>query len=75
MVCRLRAVQELQALGIPCQVVLDSAIGYMMDKVDVIYVGAQGVVENGGIINKIGTYQMALVAKALGKPVYVVAER
>ncbi|SAM01586.1 hypothetical protein [Absidia glauca] len=70
----LRAVQELQALGIPCQVILDSAIGYIMDRVDVIYVGAQGVVENGGIINQVGTYQTALVAKTLGKPVYVIAE-
>ena len=36
--------------------------------------GAEGVVENGGIVNKLGTYQLALAAKALGKPVYVAAE-
>ncbi|KAI8343442.1 hypothetical protein BC941DRAFT_343862 [Chlamydoabsidia padenii] len=70
----LRAAKKLQASGIPCQVILDCAIAYVMDKVDIIFVGAQGVVENGGIINRIGTYQMALVAKALEKPVYVVAE-
>jgi translation initiation factor eIF-2B subunit alpha len=46
-----------------------------MDKVDMVFVGAEGVVENGGVINQIGTYQIALVAKALGKPVYAVAER
>lgn len=46
-----------------------------MDKVDMVFVGAEGVVENGGIVNKIGTYQIALVANALSKPVYVVAER
>ena len=28
----------------------------------------------GGIINRIGTYQMAIVAKACGKPLYVAAE-
>lgn len=37
-------------------------------------VGAEGVVENGGVINKLGTYQIALCAKALNKPFYVAAE-
>lgn len=45
-----------------------------MDKVDMVFVGAEGVVENGGIVNKIGTFQIALVAQALSKPVYAVAE-
>lgn len=40
-----------------------------------VFVGAEGVVENGGVVNKIGTFQIALVAKALSKPVYAVAER
>lgn len=61
--------------GIPCRAVLDSAVGYIMDKVDMVFVGAEGVVENGGIVNKIGTFQIALVANALSKPVYAVAER
>lgn len=42
--------------------------------VDMVLVGAEAVVENGGIINKLGTYQIALVAKALNKPMYVAAE-
>ncbi|ORZ17262.1 hypothetical protein BCR42DRAFT_465381 [Absidia repens] len=70
----LEALQVLWASGIPCRALPDAAIGYMMDKVDMVFVGAEGVVENGGIINQIGTYTMALVAKTLGKPVYVVAE-
>lgn len=37
-------------------------------------VGAEGVMENGGIINKVGTYQVALVAKAMQKPFYVAVE-
>ena len=32
------------------------------------------VVESGGIINKLGTYQISLCAKALNVPVYVAAE-
>ena len=39
-----------------------------------VFVGADGVVESGGIINMMGTYQTALVAKSMDKPVYVAAE-
>lgn len=35
-------------------VVLDVVVGYIMEKVDFVIVGVEGVVENGGIINKIG---------------------
>ncbi|KAL5477859.1 hypothetical protein EMCRGX_G024709 [Ephydatia muelleri] len=56
------------------KVILDSAVGFIMEKVDVVIVGADGVSESGGIINKIGTYQIAVMAKALNKPFYVVAE-
>ncbi|KAI8979935.1 hypothetical protein BDB01DRAFT_725633 [Pilobolus umbonatus] len=70
----IQAVKALRTAGIPCRAVLDSAVGYIMDKVDMVFVGAEGVVENGGIVNKIGTYQIALVANSLNKPVYAVAE-
>lgn len=32
------------------------------------------MVENGGIVNKLGTYQIAVCAKACNKPFYVAAE-
>ncbi|KAJ2668981.1 translation initiation factor eIF-2B subunit alpha, partial [Coemansia spiralis] len=70
----LRAAAELQELGIPCEVVLDAAIGYIMEKVDMVLVGAEGVVESGGLINKIGTYQIAIIAKTAKKPFYALAE-
>ncbi|XP_059532480.1 translation initiation factor eIF-2B subunit alpha isoform X3 [Myotis daubentonii] len=61
-------------LNVPVTVVLDAAVGYIMEKVDLVIVGAEGVVENGGVINKIGTNQMAVCAQAQNKPFYVVAE-
>lgn len=64
----------LSACGIPTTVILDAAVGYVMEKVDMVLVGAEGVVESGGIINKVGTYTIALSAKEMNKPVYVVAE-
>ncbi|XP_041742167.1 translation initiation factor eIF-2B subunit alpha isoform X4 [Coregonus clupeaformis] len=64
----------LRRLNIPVTVVLDAAVGCVLEKVDLVIVGAEGVVESGGIINKIGTYQMAVCSKAHNKPFYVVAE-
>ncbi len=60
--------------NIPTTVVLDSAMGHVMETVDVVLVGAEAVVENGGFVNKMGTYALATCAKAHGKPFYVAAE-
>ncbi|ORX95753.1 alpha subunit of the translation initiation factor eif2b [Basidiobolus meristosporus CBS 931.73] len=70
----LEAAKILRKAGVPTTVILDSAVGYIMEKVDAVIVGAEGVVENGGVINQIGTYQLAIVAKTANKPFYVVAE-
>ncbi|KAH6585959.1 hypothetical protein BASA50_000902 [Batrachochytrium salamandrivorans] len=69
-----RAVEELRKLNIRAALVNDSAVGYIIEKVDMVLVGAEAVVQNGGLINQIGTYQIAVVAKATNKPFYVVAE-
>lgn len=65
---------ELEKLNIQCTVILDSAVGYIMESIDMVMVGAEGVVENGGIINKVGSYTMALCAKESSKPFYVLTE-
>ena len=39
-----------------------------------VLTGAEAVAESGGIVNKLGTYTVALAAKAHGVPVYVAAE-
>jgi len=54
--------------------ILDAQVAYKLGKVDMVLTGAEAVVESGGIINKIGTSQMALLARAKGIPVYVAAE-
>lgn len=65
---------ELVKLDIPVKLLIDSAVAYSMDEVDMVLVGADGVVESGGVINMMGTYQIALVAHSMNKPVYVAAE-
>jgi translation initiation factor eIF-2B subunit alpha len=60
--------------NIPTTVVLDAAMGYVMESVDIVLTGAEAVVENGGCVNKLGTYALAACAKAHGKPFYAAAE-
>jgi len=69
-----KVAEELIAAGIPVTLILDSGVGFIMEKVDMFLVGAEGVVESGGIINYLGTFQAALVARSMNKPVYVAAE-
>eukprot|EP01083_Nonionella_stella_P007440 21514_1 len=69
-----RTCKYLTKLGIPVTLVLDSGVASIMDEVDFVLVGAAGVVESGGIISDLGTYQVAIVAKAFKKPFYVATE-
>ena len=66
---------ELQQQGIPFQIIVDGASGYFMkyEGVDLCVVGADRVAANGDVANKIGTYNLALVAHAHGVPFYVAA--
>ena len=54
--------------------IYDSTIGYFLEDCDMVLVGAEAVVENGGIINRAGTYTSALCCKILKRPLYVLAE-
>lgn len=69
-----KAAEFYSKAGIPTRIILDAAMGYIMEQVDLVLVGAEGVVENGGVVNKIGTNALALCARAHDKPVYVAAE-
>ncbi len=66
---------ELEQLGISYDIIPDTAAGYYMGKgeVDIILVGADRIAANGDFANKIGTYQLAILAKEHGIPFYTVA--
>lgn len=66
--------EELRKSNIDTTLILDSAIGYIMENIDFVFVGAEGVMESGGVINRIGCYTMALCAKEMKKPFYVLTE-
>ncbi|KAI4744985.1 nagb/rpia/CoA transferase-like protein [Aureobasidium sp. EXF-12298] len=67
-------IAQLRKLGIPVATIPPTAIAYSLNQVSQCFVGAEGVVENGGIISRLGTYQIAMLAKAANKPFYVVSE-
>ena len=65
---------ELRGLGIPHALIVDSAGAGLIARgeVDAVIVGCDRVAANGDIANKVGTYGLALAARAAGIP-FVVA--
>ena len=66
---------ELKEQGVPFKVIVDGASGHFMRRhgVDLCVVGADRVAANGDTANKIGTYNLAVVAHENGVPFYVAA--
>ena len=66
---------ELHRDGIPVTVLADAMAGHLFQKgaIDLCIVGADRVARNGDVANKIGTYQVAVLAGAHGVPFYVAA--
>ncbi len=66
---------ELKRAGFAVTIIPDSAVALLMsDKlVDLVVVGADQLARNGDIANKIGTYQIALLARHFNLPFYVLA--
>ena len=66
---------ELVEDGIPVTLITDGMSGYFMKKgmIDVVITGADRIAANGDSANKIGTYNLALVAKAHNIPFYIAA--
>lgn len=64
---------ELQKQGFDVTIITDNMVAKVMSegKVNKVIVGADHLAQNGDIANKIGTYQIALLAKHFGIPFYV----
>ncbi len=67
--------KELSEHEIPTTIVVDSAVASVMAGVDMALVGADTVLKNGDVVNKIGTLGVALAAKEFGVPMYVATQR
>jgi len=66
---------ELQQAGIPTTLICDNTAAQVMreGRVDLVIVGADRIAANGDTANKIGTYGVALLARAHKIPFYVAA--
>jgi methylthioribose-1-phosphate isomerase len=66
---------ELQRRGVPVTLICDNMAAQVMKegKVQMVVVGADRIAANGDTANKIGTYGVALLARAHGIPFYVAA--
>jgi methylthioribose-1-phosphate isomerase len=66
---------ELSKNGVPVKLISDNMISYLFSKerIDLAIVGADRIVRNGDVANKIGTYNLAVVCKHFGIPFYVAA--
>ena len=65
---------ELMDEGIPMTLIADNVAGHLMrtGQVDIVFVGSDRTAANGDVANKIGTYQLAVLAKENGVPFYAV---
>jgi methylthioribose-1-phosphate isomerase len=66
---------ELMEDGIPVTVIADSSAGFLMRRgeIDIVITGADRIAANGDTANKIGTYQVAVLAKENRIPFYIAA--
>lgn len=66
---------EMEQLGQPYDIIPDTAAGFYMQRgeIKMVVVGADRVAANGDFANKIGTYQIAVLAKENGIPFYCVS--
>uniref|UniRef100_A0A8C6S4M9 Translation initiation factor eIF2B subunit delta n=1 Tax=Neogobius melanostomus TaxID=47308 RepID=A0A8C6S4M9_9GOBI len=68
------ALRRLVQKGISCTYVLISAVSYMLPEVSKVFLGAHALLANGYVMSRVGTSQIALVAKAFNVPVLVCCE-
>ena len=66
---------ELMQRGIDCTLICDNMAGHVMQsgRVQAVVTGADRIAANGDTANKIGTYSVAVLARAHGIPFYVAA--
>jgi ribose 1,5-bisphosphate isomerase len=69
----IKTAKELSRLGMHVILIVDSAVEFFIKDVDIIIIGSDAI-RKEGVVNKIGTYTMAVVAKEHKKPFYVVGD-
>lgn len=65
--------KRLAELGYEVRIIVDAAASFYSNKVEIFLIGADTIFSNGSVLNKVGSLQLALVAKYHKKPFFVVA--
>jgi translation initiation factor eIF-2B subunit delta len=67
--------EEFSKFGINVHLITDAMMGLFVDKVDVALIGADIVLKNGNVVNKVGSKSLALLCKDIIKPFYVITSK
>lgn len=59
---------------VPVTYITDAQMGLFVKEVDAVVIGADALLPDGAVVNKSGTYLLALAARAADVPLYVCAE-
>lgn len=81
-VCESRPVMEgrlfaanLLDHGMNVRVITEAAVSYYIKDVDAALIGADKILPDGTVINKIGSKQLAIMCKHYDTPIYVIADK
>ncbi|XP_034193992.2 eukaryotic translation initiation factor 2B subunit delta isoform X2 [Osmia lignaria lignaria] len=66
--------RRLAKSGIECSYILINALSYVMPEVSKVFLGAHAILANGAVMSRVGTAQVALMARAFNIPVLVACE-
>lgn len=70
----LLTIRSLNEAGIRTNFIVDSAVRFFINEIDLVIVGADAIAVNGAVVNKIGTAQIALAAHEARTNFIVAAE-
>ncbi|KAG5331775.1 EI2BD factor, partial [Acromyrmex charruanus] len=66
--------RRLTKHGIECSYILINGLSFIMPEVSKVFLGAHAILANGAVMSRVGTAQIALMAKAFNVPVLVACE-
>ncbi|XP_075057111.1 translation initiation factor eIF2B subunit delta isoform X2 [Mixophyes fleayi] len=69
-----KTLRRLANCGIHCTYIMITAISYILPEVSKVFLGAHALLANGYVMSRVGTSQIALIAKAHNVPVLVCCE-
>jgi translation initiation factor eIF-2B subunit delta len=69
-----RRTAEILSQYMKTHLIIDAAIGKYIEDIDLVLIGVDSILNDGSIINKIGTYPLSIIAKENDIAVYAIAD-